>query len=44
MTRIKSLDNNLSYECGQRCEFECLDKDVSLSVWSGDNDVSVEWG
>ena len=29
---------------GQRREFECLDNDVSLSVWSGDNDVSLEWG
>ena len=72
-----SLDNHLSYECGQRCEFQvfgqrcefqCLDNNVSSSVWttmciqvfgkrdfecldnvissvwSGDNDVSLEWG
>ena len=73
-----SVDNNLSYECGQRCEFqvfgqrcefqclndnvsssvsttmciqvfgqrdfECLDNDVSLSVWSGDNNVGLQWG
>ena len=42
MTWIMSLDNNLSYDCGQqcefqvfgqRCEFECLDNNVYSSVW-----------